>query len=673
MLLEVTDLRTHFRLADGRVAPAVDGVSFGLDAGETLGLVGESGCGKSVTAFSILRLLPANSFHPSGRIALQGRDLLGLSESEMCDVRGDRMAMIFQEPMTSLNPLMRVGRQLMEPLELHRGMPRPAARDEALRLLRQVGIPAPEQRLRDFPHQLSGGMRQRIMIAMALACRPDVLIADEPTTSLDVTIQAQILGLMKDLQAETGMAILFITHDLGIVNQIADRVTVMYGGKTMECGPRAAVFTNMAHPYTRGLFASIPALSQKGHRLRAIPGNVPAATAYPAGCRFSDRCRECFARCLAEDSPLHPVGEGHQAACHRLEPGSTVSRDPAAWMSTETRTGRDLTRAGDALLRVDGLRTHFPVKRGVLLRTVAHVRAVDGVSFRLMRGGTLALVGESGCGKTTVGFSLLRLLREASGTVVFQGESTMGWDRRRMRAMRQRMQIVFQDPFSSLSPRLTVGRIVGEGLRVHFPRLGRVEREARVAQAIEEVGLDPSCLGRYPHEFSGGQRQRISIARALVLKPDFLVLDEPASALDVSVQAQILNLLVDLQAEHGLTYLFITHDLGVVRYMADAVAVMYLGRIVEQASCERLFAQPLHPYTQSLLHAVPKLGERVGLVRLRGEVPSPLHPPPGCHFHPRCPAFAAAASSLAGKCPVLYPELRDVGGEHLVACHAAGG
>jgi len=675
MLLQVDHLAIAFRLQNGSQAVAVDGIDFAIAPGETLALVGESGCGKSATAFSIMRLLPENGSHPRGRIRFDGQDLLELPEPSMRHLRGNDIAMIFQEPMTSLNPLMRIGKQLAEPLIIHQGMDRRAADREAIDLLRKVGIPAPESRLADFPHQLSGGMRQRVMIAMALACRPKLLIADEPTTALDVTIQAQILGLIRDLQAETNMAVLFITHDLGVVNQIADRVCVMYAGRFMETGSREQVFGHMQHPYTRGLFASLPSQSTRGRRLCAIPGNVPALDALPSGCRFRDRCREAMPMCAERESADHEVAPGQRVACHLLEANGDRPRDPTAWQSREPAAAAVPAVPGD-LLVVEKLHTFFPVRRGLLRRQVAEVRAVDQVCFAILSGTTLALVGESGCGKTTVGLSILRLLDEAAGTVRFAGADVMAWSRRELRRGRRRLQIVFQDPFSSLSPRLPVGRIVGEALRVHLPHLGAKEVREQVVAALAEVGMGDELVDRYPHEFSGGQRQRISIARALVLKPDFLILDEPTSALDVSVQAQILNLLEDLQARHGLTYLFITHNLAVVRHLADQVAVMYLGRIVEHGDCEAVFARPLHPYTRSLLQAIPSPERRADLVRLAGEVPSPLHPPTGCHFHPRCPIFngdGPDTARLQTLCPCTAPPLAPHAAAHAVACHAIQG
>ncbi|MFO7820885.1 MAG: dipeptide ABC transporter ATP-binding protein [Lentisphaeria bacterium] len=688
MLLEINNLKTHFHVAGDKPARAVDGISFGIAPGETVALVGESGSGKSVTAFSTMQLLPDNAFHPEGEILFEGRNLLDMKSAGLRRLRGNDMAMIFQEPMTSLNPLMRVERQIMEPLQIHRNMQKEEARAEVLELLKHVGIPAPEDRLRNYPHELSGGMRQRIMIAMALACRPKLLIADEPTTALDVTIQAQILGLIKDLQKETNMGVLFITHDLGVVNQIADRVCVMYTGKFMETGTREEIFKDMVHPYTRGLFSSLPTVQEKQHKLRAIPGSVPSATDYPGGCPFHPRCREKFERCAREESFLHNVEEGglsdngrensepqaepgHCVSCHLLDPNRNYARDEEAWAARSARPERTALDLDRDLLNVENLKTHFPVKRGVFLRTVAHVKAVDDISLRFPYGATLALVGESGCGKTTAGLSILRLLAEAEGRIVFNSENVMAWDKAELRDRRKDLQIVFQDPFSALSPRMTVEDIVGEGMRIHYPQLTREERHSRVIKALGEVGLSAEDAGRYPHEFSGGQRQRISIARALVLEPQFLVLDEPTSALDVSVQAQILNLLVELQARHGWTYLFITHDLAVVEYMADFVAVMYLGKIVEYAAGDQVLSKPRHPYTRSLLKAVPRPDERKKLLRLSGEIPSPMNPPAGCYFHPRCPVYDAAYpdSQLHEQCPTKYPPVKYENG-HGTACYA---
>jgi peptide/nickel transport system ATP-binding protein len=658
--LEVSNLTTYFRVGEDRIARAVDGIGFRLESGRTLALVGESGCGKSQTAFSIIRLLERNGFHgKDSRILFEGEDLLTKTEEDMRRIRGNRIAMIFQEPMSSLNPLFRVGNQLAEPLRLHRGMDGPKARTTAIELLGQVGIPSPVTCIDSYPHELSGGMKQRVMIAMALAGRPRLLIADEPTTALDVTIQAQILSLMKRLQQETGMPILLITHDMGVVHQMADEVCVMYAGRIAEVGSRDDIFSQPRHPYTRRLLESIPASADARFRLRTIPGRVPSATDIHPGCRFCERCTERIEVCAQVHPPFHPGGGSgrHQAACHLLAPDHAGDR--ARTVRREPRPVRIPSTC--LLIEVSDLRTHFPVKRGLLQRTVDHLRAVDGIGLTLRRGETLALVGESGCGKTTVGQSLLRLLKEARGRIKFDGQDILTLDHAGIQRLRRRTQIVFQDPYSSLNPRMRIGSIVGEGLRIHQPSLSARESGSRVRSILERVGLSSGDADRYPHEFSGGQRQRIAIARALILEPDVLVLDEPTSALDVSVQAQILNLLEDIQAERGLAYLFITHDLGVVEYISNTVAVMYLGRFVEVAPTAALFRRPRHPYTQALLAAVPRIGEAAPFRRIEGDVPSPLRPPSGCRFHPRCP-FAQPA------CRQTEPALDPVGDHHHVAC-----
>jgi microcin C transport system ATP-binding protein len=531
-LLEVKNLSVNFGTGDDAVR-AVRNVSFEIKRGETLAVVGESGSGKSVTALSILQLLPypmAN--HPNGSIRFQGRELVGAPPRDLLDVRGNRISMIFQEPMTSLNPLHTIERQVNEVLILHKGLTRSAARKRTLELLEQVGIPEAANRLDAFPHQLSGGQRQRVMIAMALANEPDLLIADEPTTALDVTIQAQILKLLKTLQARYGMALLFITHDLGIVAKMADRVCVMTQGRIVEQGPVAEVFDNPQHSYTQ-------------HLLSAEPKGRP------------------------------------------------VEADPAA----------------AEILKLDDVKVHFPVKRGVLRRTVGYIKAVDGVSLTLREGHTIGLVGESGSGKTTLGLALLRL-EGSKGGIQFDKQDLQALSQREIRPLRRQMQIVFQDPYSSLSPRMSVGEIVGEGLQVH--RIGSdAERSRMIDEALTEVGLDPAARERYPHEFSGGQRQRIAIARALVLKPRLIVLDEPTSALDMSVQAQIVDLLRDLQTRHKLAYLFISHDLKVVRALADEVLVLRHGKVVERGSAQQIFERPQTPYTQALIAAAFNL-EAIG-------------------------------------------------------------
>jgi microcin C transport system ATP-binding protein len=535
-LLEVKDLSVNFKV-EGGTLEAVRRASFEIDKGETLALVGESGSGKSVTALSILQLLPyPKAWHPGGSVRLDGRALIGADEPTLRQVRGDRVGIIFQEPMTSLNPLHTIERQIGETLMLHRGMSRAGARGRALELLHLVRLQEAEERLGAYPHQLSGGQRQRVMIAMALANEPDLLIADEPTTALDVTIQAQILTLLKDLQQRLGMAMLLITHDLTIVRKVADRVCVMTDGEIVEAGPVGEIFERPQHAYTRHLLAAEP------------KGRPPARAA---------------------DAPV--------------------------------------------VMAADHVKVHFPIQRGLLRRTVGHVKAVDGVDVVVRRGQTVGVVGESGSGKTTLGLALLRLIRSEGG-IRFQGQDVQSWPSHRLRPLRRHMQIVFQDPFGSLSPRMSVGQIIEEGLKLHRMGGDRQGRRQLVAKVLEEVGLDPASQDRYPHEFSGGQRQRISIARAIVLEPSFVVLDEPTSALDMSVQAQIVDLLRDLQARHGLAYLFISHDLRVVRALSDEVIVMRAGEVVEHGPAATIFEAPRHPYTRALMAAAFEIAATEGEV-----------------------------------------------------------
>ena len=660
-ILKVRDLRMGFasgHAATRRSLVAVDGVDFELRAGETLALLGESGCGKSATALSLLRLLPAAGRILGGAVEYAGRDLLALPESEMRAVRGGIMAMIFQEPATSLNPVLTVGRQIGEVLERHLALSGEAARSRAIELLDAVGIADAPRRLGEFPFQLSGGMKQRVMIALALAGNPRLLIADEPTTALDVTIQAQILDLLRRLQAERGMGMLLITHDLGVVAQMAQRVGVMYAGQIVEEAPRDAFFAAPRHPYTQKLFAALPDLARRGGRLETIAGQVPSLSAMPTGCRFAARCPQAWARCSAEAPDWHPAGPEHRVRCHLFaEPGH------AAVVAPPAECPAAVVEAPQAsLLCVDHLRVHFPIRRGVLQRTVGHVKAVDGVTLALARGRTLALVGESGCGKTTVGKAILQLIKPTGGSVRLDGRELCALSHGALRPLRRRLQMVFQDPFASLNPRLSVGEIIGEGMAA----LGAQPADSAVAISalLRQVGLDEDAAQRYPHEFSGGQRQRIAIARVLAVSPELIVCDEPTSALDVSVQAQILNLLKSLQDDLGIAYLFITHNFAVVEFLAHEVAVMYLGRIVEQGRVDAVLRSPQHPYTRALLSAVPnpRAAGAPHFVRLAGERPSPAKPPTGCHFHPRC----AQASEI---CRASYPETRSVTGTHLVRCH----
>ncbi len=528
-LLSVKDLSIMFRQGS-RQTLAVDRISFSIKKGETLALVGESGSGKSVTALSIMKLLayPAAS-HPTGRIFFKGRDLIGLTEREIRAIRGDDITIIFQEPMTSLNPLHTIERQIGEILELHRGLTGLAARARTIELLSQVGIPDPATRLKSYPHQMSGGQRQRVMIAMALANEPDLLIADEPTTALDVTVQAQILKLLKELQSRLGMAMLFITHDLGIVRRIADRVCVMKDGKIVEENTVADIFKSPQHPYTKALLAAEP-------RMQAAPMNP----------------------------------------------------------------------SGDIVLKTDDLKVWFPIKRGVMRKVVGHIKAVDGVSLEVRKGETLGVVGESGSGKTTLGLAMLRLI-SSDGPIVFMGSNLQGLRFQQMRPHRRHMQIVFQDPYGSLSPRMSVSDIIQEGMWIHMPHLSRAECEQRVVKALEDVGLNPEIRDRYPHEFSGGQRQRIAVARAIVLEPTFVVLDEPTSALDMLIQAQMVDLLCALQKRHNLTYMFISHDLRVVAAMSSRLMVMKSGKVVEAGPASELFKAPKSDYTRALFAAAFKI------------------------------------------------------------------
>jgi peptide/nickel transport system ATP-binding protein len=666
-LLQVKNLKTYFNVGIDKVARAIDGISFNLEEGKTLAIVGESGCGKTQTAFSIIRLIANNGFHPSGEIYFNKRKLSNLTELEMQSIRGNDISMIFQEPMTSLNPLYRIGNQLEEPLYQHRKIAKGPARKLAIELLNQVGIPDPHKRLDCFPHELSGGMKQRVMIAMALACKPKLLIADEPTTALDTTIQAQVLKLMSDLQKETGMSILLITHDMGIVNQIADDICIMYAGRIAEKGSRDNILKNMAHPYTRHLMNSIPKVKDTGFILNTLPGMVSEATDYGTGCLFTERCSQAMDICKKIDSPQYTIEPNHFTFCHLYEHGKLPQEIamPGSIKSPERST------ENKSILSIKALRTWFPVRKGVFLRIANYIKAVDNVDLEIQKGSTLALVGESGCGKTTLGESILKLTGETQGEVIFEGLDIMKLNNTELKKIRNQMQIVFQDPMGSLSPRMTVEDIVGEGLQVHSKDMGLIERRKKTEDVLNEVGLPKSSISRYPHEFSGGQRQRIAIARALILEPRFLVLDEPTSALDVCVQAQVLNLFKELQAKRKLTYLFITHNLGVVRYMADKVAIMYLGKIVENGSTNEIFQNPKHPYTKSLLESIPDIEIRKAFQLITGDVPSPLNPPTGCHFHPRCPIFLNESddSQLSHKCKREYPKPVYTG-TSFVRCHA---
>jgi peptide/nickel transport system ATP-binding protein len=660
-LLEVRGLRTWFG-SDEDPARAVDGIGFKIRRGETFALLGESGCGKSMTALSLLRLNP----HPASRIVagevlLSGQNLLPLSEAEMEKIRGRRVSMIFQEPQSSLNPVLSVGQQIAEVLNWHFRMNKQRIYDRSIELLKSVGIPDPQQRIKEYPHQLSGGMKQRVMIAIALAGEPELLIADEPTTALDVTIQAQILDLLKDIQQKTGMAIMLITHDLGVVAQMADHVAVMYAGQIVETASRQQFFNDTQHPYTRKLFEALPSEQKREEKLTVIKGSVPPLNQPFNCCRFSDRCDFAWQHCH-DAAPRWLETEGHGVRCHLYDPEVSAERVKPELAVTSSRLS-EVVPADKALLQADRLKVHFPIKKGILQRVVGHVKAVDGISLDLRPAETLALVGESGCGKTTVGKGILQLVPVTSGQVSFRGKDMTRLPERELKEVRSAMQIIFQDPFSSMNPRMTITQVIEEGMLTSSIK-NPAERTKKVDELLQRVGLRPDIKYRYPHEFSGGQRQRICIARALAAEPEVIICDEPTSALDVSVQAQILNLLRDIQHEFGLSYLFITHNIAVVDYLAHRVAVMYLGRVVEEGLRDEVLNSPKHPYTQALLSAVPKIDTetRQESVKLEGELPSPANPPKGCHFHQRCPHVMPI-------CRETYPDLSQLSRTHTVKCY----
>lgn len=659
-LIETKNLRTYFYTEEG-VVKALDGVDFEIYPGETLGIVGESGCGKSVTALSIMRLIESPPGEiVSGEIVYDGKDLTTLSQKEMRKIRGNRISMIFQEPMTSLNPVYTVGDQIAEAILTHKDVNKKEAREQSIEMLQKFGIPLPEQRVDEYPHQLSGGMRQRVMIAMALSCNPNLLIADEPTTALDVTIQAQILDLMNDLKGRFDMSIMMITHDLGVIAEVSDRVAVMYAGKIVECTDVDTLFANPRHPYTWGLMSSIPSLKKEVDRLEAIPGIVPNPLVSPEGCKFHPRCPLADDKCRSKEPQIEEVEDAHKVSCWHYKKIEKLKEKGSTWRAQKVKT----FAAEEKLLEVKNLKKYFPVRSGVFRKTVGYVKAVDNISFTIKKGETLGLVGESGCGKSTIGRTILGLLKASSGEIYFEGNNILSMGKQDMRSMRKEMQLIFQDPYASLDPRMTVVDIVGEPLDIHNLVRNKKEKTARVEKILKSVGLSKEHLERYPHEFSGGQRQRIGIARALVLNPKLVICDEPVSALDVSIQAQVINLMQDLQNEFDLTYLFITHDLSVVKHISDRIAVMYLGQIIELAEKKELFADPLHPYTQSLISAIPIADptyKKKGLI-LEGDVPSPVDPPSGCRFCSRC----LQAMDICSK---EEPEFKEYKEGHFSACH----
>ncbi len=683
-VLEVEHLRTEFHLRAGTVA-AVDDVSLTIDEGECVGLVGESGCGKSTTGLSIMRLLPAVGHITAGKVMLGGRDLVGLSEPQMRAVRGNDVAMIFQDPMTSLNPTTQIGVQVAEPLRIHFGTSRKAAMDRALEMLDLVGIPNPRERMRDYPHQLSGGLRQRVMIAMALTAEPKLLIADEPTTALDVTIQAQILDLLDRLRSELSMAVLLITHDMGVIAGRADRVIVMYAGKIVEAASTPELFGTTRHPYAQALLESVPQLTTSStDRIPSIPGHPPDLANLSGGCRFAPRCRYAEPACIAAEPPLETLPDGHLVACihpvglAQAAGAGAAEQPPAVEVVLEQPESLPQAPVVDAaarrseladaplLVEIENLVKEFPIRRGLGIGGgAASLKAISGVSLTIRRGETFGLAGESGCGKTTLGRIVAAHEYPTSGTVRIEGDELLKLSRAELRRHRSDLQLMFQDPYASLDPRMRVGAIIREPLMVQGVGNRRQQWE-RVAELLNEIGLNRRAVDLYPHEFSGGQRQRIGMARALALSPRLIVADEPVSALDVSIQSQILNLMKRLQSDHGLTYMVISHDLAVLRYLSDTIGVMYLGKLVELGPSASVYANAAHPYTHGLIQAIPipdpKIERAKRSAPVRGELPSAVNPPSGCRFRTRCPL----AQEI---CAELDPPMQVFGEGHVAACH----
>jgi len=674
-VLRVSNLVVDFPSEAGTVN-AVRGVSYEVAPGEVFGVVGESGSGKSVTALAILGLLP-NSARVSGSVQYRGRELLGLGDADMSKIRGRSIAMVFQDPLSALTPVYTVGQQIVEAVRIHNDVSRDDAEKRAVELLDLVGIPNAAERARSFPHEFSGGMRQRVMIAMAIANDPDVIIADEPTTALDVTIQAQVLEVLERAQEATGAAIVMITHDLGVIAGFADRVMVMYAGKPVETGSVDDVFYRPRMPYTLGLLGSLPRADATGREpLTPVDGNPPSLVALPPGCPFAPRCPLKIEVCESAEPPLLPTDDPwHASACHRtayvaendLKPTDVFAAPtPPPVVSEAMREGRPV------VLEVKDLVRTFPLTRGLVFRRqVGELAAVDGISFDIREGETLGLVGESGCGKTTTINEILALAKPTSGSINVLGQDTAALSRRERQELRRDISVVFQDPMASLDPKLPISDILSEGLATYG--VAKSERGPRVRELLQLVGLSSTHASRYPHEFSGGQRQRVGIARALALQPKLVVLDEPVSALDVSIRAGIVNLLEQLRADLRLSYLFVAHDLSVVRHSADRVAVMYLGRIVEIGAVAPVFAHPAHPYTQALLSAVPlpdprRERERKRII-LEGDLPGTTEVRVGCRFRGRCPTFATLDETLRTKCIEDDPALTSLGDDQSAACH----
>jgi peptide/nickel transport system ATP-binding protein len=656
-LLEVSDLQVQFA-GRSMLATAVNEFSLNIEPGESVGLVGESGCGKTTTGLAIMRLLPPNGKISSGTVSFDGVDMASLPEKEMRRFRGKAVALIPQDPLSSLNPTMKIGRQIGEGLRIHEGASEAEARARALEVLEMVEMPRPAERLDQYPFELSGGLRQRVIIAMALVCRPKLLIADEPTTALDVTIQAQILDIIDRLRSELNMGLLLITHDMGVIAGRTDRVVVMYAGKRAEGASTDDLFSAMRHPYSQALLASMPNLENTAkHELASIAGMPPDLTKPVIGCPFAPRCSYAQDRCRREDPALTVEGDHSYACFYPVNGPSRVEiRREAMAASVRSRT---------EIIRVNNLVKEFPIKGGLVRHKIGAIQAVSDVSFTISEGETFGLVGESGCGKTTIGRMLVGIETLTSGEIYFNDRLVTDGNHKFTRADYRDRQMMFQDPYSSLNPRMSVNGIIGEPLQVQHQGT-KEEQQKRIYELLDIVGLNHRAADRYPHEFSGGQRQRIGLARALALNPRLIVADEPVSALDVSVQAQILNLMKSLQREQNLSYVFVSHDLAVVYYMADSIAVMYLGKIVEIGDAESVFRSPAHPYTQGLLDAVPvpdpAEARRKRGIQVKGELPSPVNPPSGCRFRTRCPRAQDV-------CADVEPPMVSYGERHQAACH----
>ncbi|WP_138755148.1 ABC transporter ATP-binding protein [Paenibacillus sinopodophylli] len=670
-LLEIEHLTVKFATPKGWLT-AISDVSLSMKSGETVCLVGESGSGKTITSKSVMRLIDyENGVIAGGEMRLDGVNLVSSPQSSMRTLRGKKMAMIFQEPMSAFDPVFTIGSQIIEVMIGHKVSSREKARERAIHLLSRVGIPEPELRMKQYPGELSGGMLQRAMIAMALACGPELLIADEPTTALDMTIQAQILQLLQELKSEFNMAILLITHDMGIAAEMADRIVVMYAGQVVEQATAVQLFELPHHPYTQGLLRSVTSLdSDRGSRLYSIEGSIPSLFELPEGCRFHPRCAYATDQCAKESPPLLDIND-RQVACWHAE----SLAENGAFESIKQTSGIDITEKTESFVRekesgalpnlfeIEGLRKYYPLGKSLFSRQNSVIRAVDDVSFQIRKGETFGLVGESGSGKSTLGRVIMQLEKATAGSVRFAGKTLTGIHTSELHEARKDMQMIFQDPYGSMNPRWRAHEIIAEPLAIHTS-LSTAEKKERIAELLNIVGLNPSLQDRYPHEFSGGQRQRIGIARAIALNPSFVLADEAVSALDVSVQAQIVNLMQDLQQNLGLTYLFIAHGLHVVRHISNRIGVMYLGQLVEIAGSEELFVRPAHHYTKALIASIPwpDPSRKRELQAISGEIPSPARPPSGCRFHTRCPA----ATSL---CKSEPPALTQIDHEHWVACH----